>query len=324
MKKRFTLIVTGLFALWVSSLWATDEASPSVSADGNNIVELSVPFMAQPASKDAASHGAAALAMMLAASDSHSPTVEELAIKWPRDKTDTRITLANMARLQGYVPYPVANLAAILAALAQGFPVLVTERASKKSPLNFSVISGHNQQTKELYWHTAQQAHSPISLQAFERRWAAADRWAVLILKPSSLPETLEPAVVVKELFGMAQQGELAAAQAGLARSVLNWPSYKAAWVGLASVAEQNHQPALAESALRELVRRQPNYGPGLNNLADFLYRTHREKEALEYAERAVAVLDIPQTRALLATLHRALQGQAPVSESEQNAVTEP
>lgn len=306
MKKRLTLIVTGLFALWANPLWAADEPSPPASVESSKTVELAVPFLTQPD----APNGTAALAMILAASNSHSPTVEELAAEWPRDKADARITLANMARLQGYVPYPVANKEAILAALDQGYPVLVTERATKKSPLNFSVITGQNPQTQALYLHTAQQAHSPIPLQEFERRWAAADRWAVLILNPSSLPETLEPAVVVKELFGIAQQGELAAAQTGLARSVLNWPSYKAAWVGLASVAEQNHQPALAESSLRELVRRQPNYGPGLNNLADFLYRSQREKEALEYAERAVAVLDIPQTRALLAAIHRVLQAK--------------
>ena len=63
----------------------------------------------------------------------------------------------------------------------------------------------------------------------------------------------------------------------------------------------------MAESTLRELVRRQPQYGAGLNNLADLLLKAGRAQEALPFAERAVAVLDIPATRATLAAAHAAV-----------------
>ena len=54
-------------------------------------------------------------------------------------------------------------------------------------------------------------------------------------------------------------------------------------------------------------MRRQPQYGAGLNNLADLLLKAGRAQEALPFAERAVAVLDIPATRATLAAAHAAV-----------------
>lgn len=306
MKKQLQLLATGLFVFSVCVIGRAEEPQAQATSESAPVIRLQVPFIPQ----EQAANGASALAMLLAGSNDVEAVRTTLVTDWPKDKMDARIRLANKVRQQGWIPYPVADQAAILAALTQGYPILVAERVGKKTPLVFSVLTGADPTQKLFFLHTGQQENQLQSFHVFEQRWLKADRWAMLALNPAQLPDTLEPAVVVKELFGLAQQGQRQAAQQGLTRAVLNWPSYKAAWVGLASVAEQNGELALAESSLRELVRRQPNYGPGLNNLADLLYRSQREEEALVYAERAVAVLDMPQTRGLLAAIHHALQAK--------------
>ena len=142
----------------------------------------------------------------------------------------------------------------------------------------------------------------------FERAWGRANHFGFLVLDPAAIPDNLDPRAVIRELALMEQAGAAAEAQAGFNRALLNWPEQKTAWLGLASTSMRLKQMDRAESVLRELVRREPAYGPGLNNLADLLLRTGRPLEALPLAERAVRVLDIPETRATLAAAHQALE----------------
>lgn len=239
-------------------------------------------------------------------------SVAALQEGWPETATQAEANMAvtNAARRQGRLVYPLApEREALLAALEQGHPVLAAQAQGLLARSGFTVLTGVDLPQAHFLLSPASET---LPFAEFDRRWARAGHWAALVLDPARLPDTLEPPVVVRELVGMAELGARTDAQAGLARAVLNWPAYKPGWIALASVAQENGDMALAESSLRELVRRQPGYGPGLNNLADLLHRTGREQEALAYAERAVTLLDIPQTRALLSAIHAALREQQP------------
>lgn len=255
--------------------------------------------------------GPAALAMML--SWSGRPLTPELLVPEvyvPGRKGSFTVELAAAARRHGRLMYPLApTLEGVLAALDEGYPVLVLQNNGLAfHPVwHFAVVTGADRSRETFWLNSGRTRQMPVSFSVFERTWTRAGNWAALVLDPARLPDSLDPAAVVRELALIERAGSVREAQAGFSRAVLTWPEHKTGWLGLAASSLTLGDVALAESTLRELVRRQPRYGPGLNNLADLLLKTGRPREALGFAERAVAVLDIPATRATLAAAHAAV-----------------
>lgn len=219
--------------------------------------------------------------------------------------------LAAVARRQGRLAYPVApQLEAVLAALHQGYPVLVQQNGGVSFfPIrHYAVVVGADRAREKFWLRSGGQARQELAFAAFERAWARGEHWAMLVIDPAAIPDSLDARTVIRELALMERAGAVAEAQAGFNRAVLNWPEQKPAWLGLASTSLRLGQMDRAESVLRELVRRAPRYGAGLNNLADLLLKTGRPMEALPLAEQAVTALDIAATRRTLKAAQQALQ----------------
>lgn len=282
-------------------------------------VELSdVPFFPQEEHQC----GPAALATMLDYSGK-AVTPEQLTaqVYVPGRQGSFAVELVAAARRQGRVVYPLApNLAAVLTALEQGYPVLVLQNngLSWYPVWHFAVVMGADRRQEKIRLRSGKTEHLDISFTTFERTWARSGYWGVLVLDPARIPDTLDAKVVIRELALMEKIGAVADAQIGFSRAVLNWPDQSGAWLGLAGSSLMLGDAQRAESTLRELVRRQPAYGPGLNNLADLLLKSGRAQEALLFARRAVAVLDIPATRSTLSAIHEALSPYKPDAHIEE------
>ncbi|MFP5430678.1 MAG: PA2778 family cysteine peptidase [Gammaproteobacteria bacterium] len=266
-----------------------------------------VPFFAQ----EDYQCGPAALAMML--SWSGKPVAPDALVKdvyVPGRKGSFAVEMAAAARRHGRLMYPLApDLGSVVAALEQGYPVLVLQNngLAVYPVWHFAVVTGVDRARERLWLNSGRTKGLEISFSTFERTWARGGYWASLVLDPAAVTESLDAPVVIRELAIMDGVGAVKEAQAGFARALITWPEQKTAWLGLASTSMKLGDLALAESTLRELVRRQPQYGAGLNNLADLLLRTDRPLEALPFAERAVGFLDIPATRATLAAAQAAV-----------------
>ncbi|MDP2227517.1 MAG: PA2778 family cysteine peptidase [Moraxellaceae bacterium] len=263
--------------------------------------------------------GPAALATLMAWSGKVVTPDELVAqVYVPGRRGSYALEMIVTARRNGRLVYPVAgNLPMLLTVLEQGYPVLVLQNNGLGIyPLwHFAVVVGADPAREKITLRSGRTENLVMDFSVFERTWARGDHWAALLLDPARLPDTLEPGTVIRELALMEKAGAVVEAQAGFSRAVLNWPEQKTAWLGLANTSLALNEKARAESTLRELVRRQPQYGPGLNNLADVLLKSGRAAEALPYAERAVAVLDIPVTRTTLAAVRAALAPDAAVVE---------
>lgn len=274
--------------------------------------------------------GPAALATMLTfAGKKTTPEALTEKVYVPARQGSFALEMVAAARAEGRLVYPLApQLDALLTALEQGYPVLVLQNNGLGIyPVwHFAVAVGADRKQEKLWLRSGRTERLEIGFSAFERTWARADYWGVLVLDPARVPESLDPKPVLRELALMQQAGAVADAQTGYSRALLNWPEQKIAWLGLAQTSLALADRETAESTLRELVRREPVYGPGLNNLADLLFQSGRPREALPYAERAVAVMDVPQTRATLAAIHAALAGrstvQIPLRRPEATATT--
>lgn len=274
-----------------------------------DVVEIrEVPFFAQ----DDHQCGPAALATMLGfAGRKVTPADISAQVYTPGRKGSLAIELAAAARRQGRLVYSIApQLEAVLAALHQGYPVLVLQNngLSLIPVWHYAVVVGADRRRETFILRSGTNERLELPFATFERTWARSGYFGFLLFDPSGIPENLDARAVIRELALMERAGAVADAQAGFNRALLNWPDQKTAWLGLASTSMQLGQMERAESVLRELVRRAPQYGAGLNNLADLLLRTGRPLEALPMAERAVGVLDIPETRATLAAAHQAME----------------
>lgn len=276
----------------------------------NGVVELrDVPHVA---ATTGGGEAAAALAMALGhAGRPVRPEELEGQLRGLEGEEARLVEMAGVARRQGRLVYPIApQLDSVLAALHQGHPVLVRQNAglSFLPSWRYAVVIGADRPRETFWLRSGSEARVAQGFGAFERGWARGGFWGALLIDPRRIPDTLEPRTVIRELALMERAGAVADAQAGFNAAVLNWPEQKAAWLGLASSSLALGQVDRAESTLRELVRRAPQYGAGLNNLADLLLRTGRPLEALAFAERAVAVLDIPATRGTLLAAQQAME----------------
>lgn len=276
-------------------------------------VELkSVPFFPQEDHQC----GPAALATVLKQSGVEiAPEALVPEVYVPGRKGSFAVELLAAARRHGRMVYPVAeNLNAVLAALDEGMPVLVLQNngLSIYPVWHFAVVVGADRAREMFVLRSGREERQEISFSTFERTWARSGYWGVLVLDPAKLSDGLDADQVIKQLAMLEKHGSAEAAQAGFFRAVLNWPTKKTAWLGLANSSVALKDWGRAESSFRELVRRWPQYGPGLNNYADFLLQQGRPAEALPLAERAVAVLDMDATRRTLAAVHKALEPAVP------------
>lgn len=257
--------------------------------------------------------GPAALATVLDYSGMKvSPDELVPAVYVPARKGSFAVEMVAAARQKGRLVYPVAeNLSAVLAALEEGYPVLVLQNNGLKLyPVwHFAVVVGADRARETLLLRSGHDERLELSFSTFERTWARAGYWAALVLDPARLPDSLDAAETLKQLAALERFGSAPAAQAGFFRAVLNWPGQKSAWLGLGNSSVAVGDLARAEATFRELVRRSPQYGPGLNNLADLLLKQGRAEEALPFAERAVQALDMDITRQTLAAAQRAVAG---------------
>ncbi len=314
MKTRTLLLSTLLCSLLAAcAAPQTRQLRATPLTDAAPVQVPDVPFFAQEAHQC----GPAALATMLSvAGKKTTPDALTEKVYVPARKGSFALEMVAAARAEGRLVYPLApQLEAILTALAQGYPVLVLQNngLGLYPVWHFAVVVGADRQQEKLWLRSGKTERLEMGFSAFERTWARADYWSVLVLDPARVPESLDPKPVLRELALMQQAGAVEDAQAGFSRALLNWPEQKIAWLGLAQTSLALGDQATAESTLRELVRREPVYGPGLNNLADLLFQSGRAREALPYAERAVAVMDVPQTRGTLAAIHSALAGRTNV-----------
>lgn len=309
MKRVGFCVLSLMFLLTGCSTPQTLALRQAPASAENGVVELkAVPFFPQ-----ADGNGATAALAALLGHAGRSVTPEELSGQLSAaDGEEARlIEMAAVARRQGRLVYPLApQLDAVLAALHQGFPVLVRQNngLSFFPSWRYAVVVGADRAGETFWLRSGESERLAQPFAAFERSWSRGGSWGVLLVDPRQIPDTLDARMVIRELALMERAGAVADAQAGFNAAVLNWPEQKPAWLGLASASLALGQIDRAESTLRELVRRAPQYGAGLNNLADLLLKTGRPLEAMPLAERAVAVLDIPATRGTLEAAHQALQ----------------
>lgn len=259
-----------------------------------------VPFFAQQQYQC----GPAALATML--SWSGQPTSPETLapqVYLPARQGSLQTELIAATRRHQRIPYLIEPaLKQLLTQLDAGNPVLVLQNLglSWRPQWHYAVAVGYDLSANIIILRsgTTERRLTPLGL--FDRTWARANRWGLLVLPPNRLPANADETRYLQSVASLERLGHLGAAITAYQLAAEQWPTSPLALFALGNGFYRQGDAVAAEQAWRRAITRADDHGPSLNNLATLLMEQHRLNEALDFAERAVH--SEPQNPAYLST----------------------
>lgn len=206
--------------------------------------------------------------------------------------TSLQAEMQKAAHRIGLFAVPVTELGAILRELAAGNPVVVFQNAGHEPApsFRFALAVGYDLDTREIVLHSGAEAGLRIGLDRFERYWARAGRWAMLVLPPGKLPVSAPEPALNNAAIALERAGRSQAATLSFSAILLRYPDNLVSMVGLGNARFAAGDAIGAEAAYRQAVRRHPNAAVAWNNLAFVRAEMGDLNEALEMATRAVSL----------------------------------
>lgn len=241
--------------------------------------------------------GPAALATLLnfkGEDVSDAALVDEVYV--PGRNGSFQVELLAAARSRGLLTYELApSLADLLREVEAGNPVLVFQNLglSIRPQWHFAVVKGYDMGQRKLILNSGVIEDYTMDLSTFERTWARAEHWAVVMETPGGVPITANADAYFRSLSDLQHSyADAYAIQLAYEGALQRWPQDRQLLLGLGNhlLAEESLQRA-ADAYSRAVVYH-PDYSPALNNLAHTLLLLGEAEAALGYAQQAIANSD--------------------------------
>lgn len=216
----------------------------------------------------------------------------------PARRGSLQVELLAASRRAGLVPYLLTpDLNALFHELSAGNPVIVlqNQRFDFWPEWHYAVAVGYSLERDEMILRSSTAKRLLLSIDAFDRSWRGGGRWAFVALPPTRLPATAAEARYVEAAVALEAVSPDAAA-AAYRTALIRWPHNLVARMGLGNIAYHMGHYADAESQFQRASQDHPGAGDAWNNLAQVLAEEGRLSEALEAAQRAVAIGGARQT----------------------------
>mgnify|MGYP001946782272 CR=1 FL=1 len=252
---------------------ATTPPWPEPSATNNDVQPAStllekVPFYPQ----EKYQCGPASLATVLNTQGlSTDPDILKELVYIPGREGSLQVEMVAGARSHNMVVYPLQpEIDAVLAEVAAGNPVLVMQnlRFNWWPQWHFAVVVGYDAREEELVLNTDTRQHHRMPYKAFHAPWNRAERGAVVILPPDTLPATSEPLPWLRAAHDLETTGHSRAAREAYQTAQTRWPEHSAPIMALGNLAYAQQQPQQAIEHFLKAVKLFPQAPEGWNNLA--------------------------------------------------------
>lgn len=222
-------------------------------------------------------------------------TPEQLApaLMIPARKGSLQIELQAQARARGYVPFSVrGDLRALQAELAAGHaPLVLQNLAFDWQPVwHYAVVVGIDPVARTVTLRSGRERRHVVGWTTFERTWARAAHWGLVILKPGGLPATADAAQVLAAVAPFEEKREWKAAEAVYQSAAARWPRQTVFALGVANSRYARGDRAGAERAYRSVIAAFPDDPVAYNNLALVLADLQRWPEAERSVARALEI----------------------------------
>lgn len=246
--------------------------APAMGGAGPARVELeSTPFFPQ----DRYQCGPAALATVLSAAGADvtaDSLVPEVYLPGRRGSLQTELVAAT--RRHDRVPYILPpTLDALIAALDGGSPVLVLQKLGG-GPFpgwHYAVVIGYDAPADRFVLRSGTQQRKEMSARQFLMTWDRAERWALVALRPGTLPPAPDLGRYMEAAAGLEAVGRLDAAGLAYGAAARAWPAESLPQLALANLAYARGDLVAAEQGFHAAVRLDPMDAAARNNRADVL-----------------------------------------------------
>jgi tetratricopeptide (TPR) repeat protein len=281
--RALALLVCGVLAACAAPRGhLSAEAVPEAAIDD-------VPFFAQ----EEKHCGPASLAMVLAWSGLDiTPTDTAPLLLTPERGGTFQHDLIAGARRYGRLAVELDQPADLLPEIAAGNPVLVLQNLGLGwYPVwHYAVATGYDLSAGELVLHSGRDRRRVMSLGTFERTWARAGHWGVVVLPPERLPASGHERQLLEAAADLERAEEPDAAAAAYSAILERWPMSEGALIGLGNASYARGDVAAAEHALRRATLLHPGAAAAWNNLAHVLLERGFARQAMAAARTAVAL----------------------------------
>ena len=130
------------------------------------------------------------------------------------------------------------------------------------------MVVGYDSEEDVLILNTDTRRHYRMPYKVFHATWNRADRWAVVILPPDSLPATAETLPYLRAAHDLESTGHTRAAQQAYQAAEQQWPDQPAPIMAQGNLAYDQGNAEGAASHFLRAVNRFPGFSEGWNNLA--------------------------------------------------------
>lgn len=192
------------------------------------------------------------------------------AVFLPAREGSLQLEMLGGARRQGAVPTRLPpELPALLREVAEGHAVLVLQnRGLEWAPLwHNAVLVGYDLPAREVFFRSGTLQREVLPLPTFERLWARAGHWAIVVLPPGRLPATAREADAVEAALGFGRVAAPAALVQAWGAVLRRWPANLLAGMGLGNALHARGDLAAAERAFEAVAQRHDS-AAAWNNLA--------------------------------------------------------
>jgi tetratricopeptide (TPR) repeat protein len=260
--------------------------------DRPHVVELDeVPFFPQ----EEFYCGPASLATVLAWNDM-AITPDDLVaeIYTPGREGAFAADMTAAARRHGLLAVEIDDLEAVLNELESGRPVLVMQNLALAwfPQWHFAVAIGYDLAGPQIILRSGTTRRLLTPLDAFERTWERADSWAIVVLPPDAIPANADETSWLTAISGLERVGHPHGALTAYRTFLERFPGHRIAQMGEANALLALDNYLAAEQVYRRLLAQDPNMAEAWNNLAYALHFQGRHGDAVNAAERAVALAD--------------------------------
>lgn len=200
---------------------------------------------------------------------------------------ELRATARAFDRL-AYEPEP--RLAALLAELDAGHPVLVLQKLGfgPWPGWHYAVVVGYDAVNESFLLRSGTEQHLRLSSRRFLTSWIRGGTWALVVLPPGQLPASADPVRYQRAAADLEATGSPSAARRAWAAGAARWPEVPAMWFGLGHSAYQQDDLAGAVAAFQRAIDVAPGHAASHYNLA----RIHLARGCLDDAAGHLAAAE--------------------------------
>ncbi len=258
--------------------------------------------------------GPAALATVLSA-QGLAVTPESLvdAVYIPALQGSLPEEISATARRHGRLAYPLQpSLPDLLGEIAAGHPVLVFQNLGLRwlPKWHFAVVIGYDLESAELVLRSGTTPRWRSSLASFEKTWARAGYWALVILPPGEMPSSARVTRYLQAAYELESGGNGMAVQAVWQAAVQHWPDNPLVWLAYGNNRYHTANYMTAVTAFSRATDIAPGQAQGWNNLAYALLQTACPQQALRAAQCAQSLAPEDDTyRDTLSEIRRLAHG---------------